>query len=116
MAGQAYGVVIGVEKYSIRGMSRVPYARADAEAFAETLTEHLGVPEPNVTLWLDADANRTHLEHELPAIVSRLNEGDRFYFFYAGHGLYCGGANRLTAWIPIHSTCPARRWIWKPSF
>ncbi len=98
MAGEAYGVVIGVEEYNAPGMSRVPYARADAEAFAATLSGHLGVPEANVTLWLDDDANRTNLEHELPSIVSRLGAKDRFYFFFAGHGLYCGGSNRLTAW------------------
>lgn len=94
----AYGVVIGVEKYSVPGMSPVAYAHDDAKAFAETLTEHLGVAEANLTLWLDGDANRTNLEHELPRIVRRLNADDRFYFYYAGHGLYCEGSNRLTAW------------------
>jgi hypothetical protein len=98
MPGEAYGVVIGVENYSIQGMSSVLYAHADAKAFAETLTKHLGVPEVNIALWLDGDATRTNLEIELPRIVERLEAEDRFYFYYAGHGVYCMGSNRLTAW------------------
>ena len=98
MPGTAYGVIVGVENYSVTGMSPVQYAHTDAEAFAETLTTHLGVPEANVSLWLDGDATRTNLEIELPRIVDKLGEEDRFYFFYAGHGLYCMGSNRLTAW------------------
>jgi len=98
MAGVAYGVVIGVEKYSVPGMSSVAHAHDDAMAFAATLTEHLGVPAANLTLWLDGDATRTNLEIELPRIVRRLDVEDRFYFYYAGHGLYCEGSNRLTAW------------------
>lgn len=98
MAGAAYGVVIGVENYSVPGMSPVRYAHADAKAFGETLTKHLGVPAANLTLWLDGAATRTNLEIELPRIVDRLDAEDRFYFYYAGHGLYCMGSNRLTAW------------------
>lgn len=98
MAGTAYGVVIGVETYSVSGMTPVAYAHADAKAFAETLTDHLDVPARNVSLWLDGDATRTNLEIELPAIVDRLGEEDSFHFYYAGHGFWCGGSNRLTAW------------------
>jgi len=98
MLGKAYGVVIGVENYSISGMSPVLCAHADAKAFADAITDNLGVPKANVSLWLDDAATRTNLEIELPLIVDKLNEEDRFYFYYAGHGLYCAGANRLTAW------------------
>jgi Caspase domain len=98
MAGVAYGVVIGIEKYSVPGMSSVAHAHDDGKAFATTLTEHLGVSAANLTLWLDGDATRTNLDIELPRIVDRLDAADRFYFYYAGHGLYCEGSNHLTAW------------------
>ena len=98
MAGSAYGVVVGVQEYGIAGMSPVKHAHDDARDFADVLRHQLKVPPDNIFLWLDRDANRTNLELELPAIVGRLSEDDRFSFFYAGHGLWSGGSNRLTAW------------------
>lgn len=98
MAGTAYGVVVGMQDYSIPRMPSVRFARADAEAFAGVLTGHLGVPPGNVTVWLDANVNMSNLTIELPAIVSSLRADDRFYFFYAGHGLWTSGSSRLTVY------------------
>jgi hypothetical protein len=98
MSGQAYAVVIAVEEYQEDGINPVEFARNDATAFKEILIRHLGVPEDNIEIWIDTGATRTRLEHELPYSIRQLRLGDRFYLFYAGHGLWAGGSNRLTAW------------------
>jgi hypothetical protein len=98
MAGTAYGVAIGMEDYAIAKMNPTRFARADAQAFADVLTGHLGVPAANVTVWLDAAVNASNLSIELPAIIDGLGAEDRFYFFYAGHGFWTSGSSRLTVY------------------
>lgn len=94
----AHAVVIGIETYQQAGIAGVEFARADATAFRDLLVRRLEVPDENALLWLDQDANRTRLEEELRYHVRQLEPDDKFYFFYAGHGLFANGSNRLTAW------------------
>lgn len=94
----SYAVVVGIESYQHTGINGVDYARSDAEAFAKIAVERLRVPEENVTLWLDQDASSTQLQEELRYNVRQLRSDDRFFFFYAGHGLLSNNKNRLTAW------------------
>jgi hypothetical protein len=94
----AYAVIVGIEKYHNSGITGVSFARADATAFKDLLTGPLAVPQANVTLLLDEDAHKANFEDQVKYCVQGLEEGDRFYFFYAGHGLWANGSNRLTAW------------------
>jgi hypothetical protein len=94
----AYAVVVGIENYQQPGIHGVQFANGDAKAFRDLLVKRLEVPEDNAELWLDHEANRTHFEEELKYIVKQLRPDDKFYFFYAGHGLWAKGGNRLTAW------------------
>jgi len=94
----SYAVVIGIETYQQSGIKGVDYALADAQAFAALLTERLDVPRENIKLWLNEAASRTQLQEELKYDVGQLGPEDRFFFFYAGHGLLSAGRNRLTAW------------------
>ena len=94
----AYAVVVGIEKYFASNISEVRYARDDAKAFKELLIGILGVPTANVTLLLDEEAHKLNIEDNLKQALFGLEEGDRFYFFHAGHGLWSNGSNRLTAW------------------
>lgn len=57
-------------------------------------------------LWLDSDATRSALENDLPYTIRQLSPGDRLIFFYAGHGFYANGSNRLTAWDTHPSNLP----------
>ncbi len=98
MSSQSYAVVIAVEDYQQDGIGSVEFARNDASAFKDVLVRHLGVPEDNIQLWIDSDATRTRFEHELPYHIRQLGPGDRFFLFYAGHGLWAKGSNRLTTW------------------
>ncbi|MEL7567065.1 MAG: caspase family protein [Dehalobacterium sp.] len=92
-----YAVIIAVENYQF-GIKMVDYARNDAQAFQEWLINNLQIPHENIKLWLDVDATKSALTEELRYEISRLNKSDRFIFYYAGHGFYDGGHNRITTW------------------
>jgi hypothetical protein len=96
--GTTHAVLIGIETYQKQGISSVQFAQADAAAMKHVLVQDLGVPVENITLWLDSDATRSALENDLPYTIRQLSPGDRFIFFYAGHGFYANGTNRLTTW------------------
>jgi hypothetical protein len=95
----SYAVVVGIEKYQQAGIRGIDYAHADARGFRDVLIERMEVPKDNVELWLDKDATRPRFEQDLKYNVQQLGPDDRFYFFYAGHGLWAPkGGNRLTTW------------------
>jgi len=96
--GATHAVLIGIETYQKQGISSVQFAQADAAAMKDVLVQHFGVPAENITLWLDSDATRSAFENDLPYTIRQLSPGDRFIFFYAGHGFYALGTNRLTTW------------------
>jgi hypothetical protein len=96
--GMTHAVLIGIEIYQKQDISPVQYALADAAAMKEVLVQHFGVPPENISLWLDSDATRSAFENDLPYVIRGLSPGDRFIFFYAGHGFFTNGANRLTTW------------------
>ena len=95
--GATHAVLIGIETYQ-QGISSVQFAQADAAAMKDVLVQHFGVPAENIALWLDSDATRSAFENDLPYTIRQLSSGDRFIFFYAGHGFYANGTNRLTTW------------------
>jgi hypothetical protein len=96
--GATHAVLIGIETYQKQDISSVQFAQADAAAMKDVLVQHFGVPAENIALWLDSDATRSAFENDLPYTIHQLSPGDRFIFFYAGHGFYANGTNRLTAW------------------
>jgi hypothetical protein len=96
--GTTHAVLIGIETYQKQGISSVQFAQADATAMKDVLVQHFGVPAENISLWLDSDATRSAFENDLPYTIRQLSPGDRFIFFYAGHGFYANGTNRLTTW------------------
>jgi uncharacterized caspase-like protein len=93
-----HAVLIGIETYQKQDICPVQYALADAVAVKEVLVQHFGVAPENISLWLDSDATRSAFENDLPYMIRGLSPGDRFIFFYAGHGFYANGTNRLTTW------------------
>ena len=95
-------VIVAIEKYQFSAgrnkISRVDYARNDAIAFKNLLVEEFEVEEKNVIIRLDVDASKAWLENELPYEIRNLEDEDKFIFYYAGHGFFQDGTNRLTAW------------------
>jgi Caspase domain len=96
--GTTYAVLIGIETYQKQGISSVQFAQADAAAMKDLLVQELGVPAENITVWLDFEATKSVFENDLPYLIRQLAPGDRFIFFYAGHGFFANGTNRLTTW------------------
>ncbi|MCA1291913.1 caspase family protein [Paenibacillus sp. alder61] len=92
-----YAVIIAVENYQF-GIKKVDYAKNDANAFRQWLIENLKVSQDNIKLWIDADVTRSALTEELRYEISRLCESDQFIFYYAGHGFFDGGYNKITTW------------------
>ena len=96
--GTTHAVLIGIETYQQRGIGSVQFAQADAAAMKEVLIQDLGVPAENITVWLNSEATKSVFENEIPYVIRQLCSGDRFIFFYAGHGFFANGTNRLTTW------------------
>jgi uncharacterized caspase-like protein len=83
--GKIYAVVIGVNKY--RNVPQLRYAVQDAKAFAEFLTEYLGVPQKNVITLLDEQVTLRSMRKSLGVALSRaVGPKDTAIIYYAGHG------------------------------
>lgn len=97
-----FAIIIAIEEYRFNekgtGIVRVKYAENDARKFKKLLLEEFGVPEDNITTWINPDAIKSAFEEDLPYHIRQLTEKDRLIFYYAGHGFYQSGQNRLTCW------------------
>jgi len=98
LVAKAYAVVIGIEKYYNSSIKGVQFARADAAAFRDVLVQKFGVDPSNITMLLDESAHKTEIEGRTKYTIAGLEKEDQFYFFYAGHGMWAHGTNRLTTW------------------
>jgi hypothetical protein len=96
--GATYAVLIGIEQYQQQGIDPVQFAGADVGAMKEVLIQNLGVPAENITVWLNSAATQAVFKNDLPYQVRQLIPGDRLILFYAGHGFFSNGTNRLTTW------------------
>ena len=107
---QIFAVIIAVEKYQFN-INPVKYAENDARAFHSWLVNELNVPTENVKLWINQEATMVSLNEELKYEIQNLNEGDQFIFYYAGHGFFANGSNKVTTWDThpnnIHDTTVA---------
>ncbi|MDB5576648.1 MAG: hypothetical protein JWR80_1824 [Bradyrhizobium sp.] len=78
---------------------QVHHARADAEAFVETVKQiYHGIADVDPHLLVDSHASLSTIGGDANYIISSLAPTDLFIFYYAGHGCQIEGANRLTAW------------------
>lgn len=95
-------VIVAIENYRFsdkaNGISSVKFAENDAKKFKALLIDYLGAIEDNIKIWINEDATKTAMEHELPYLIRQLSPTDKFIFYYAGHGFYNTDSNRLTVW------------------
>ncbi len=98
MAGSTYALLLGVEHYQQDGLPAVPFAIADAYAMRDILMQQMNVPPGNIKLWVDQEVTQNRLKQEIPYEIRGLTPDDRYIFFYAGHGFYADGWNRITTW------------------
>ena len=84
---QSWAVVVGVDRFRDRGISRLQYAANDARAVALAL-KGLGFPAENITLLLDERATRAEVERVLSSTIRRATgPQDRLLVFFATHGV-----------------------------
>lgn len=96
--GTTYAVLIGIEEYQQSRIDPVQFARTDVLAMKQLLIDSFGVLADNITVWLNSDATKAVFENDLRYMIQQLRESDRLIVFYAGHGFFSNGTNRLTTW------------------
>jgi hypothetical protein len=110
--GRVIAYVVGLENYVGTGKIKpVDFAKRDAQAFAEALRIAFPGREIDVTTRIDDEATLSVLSNELPFAISGLQEDDLFVFYFAGHGLYGDGGNRLTAYDSYSVNLTGTTWL-----
>lgn len=84
--GNTYAIVVGISKY--KNVSPLEYADKDAKAFSDFLLSEAGgkIPPANVEEFLNENATRTNIGDAISQMARKVKQGDRLYFFFAGHG------------------------------
>ncbi len=84
--GNTYAIIIGISEYKL--VPSLQYAHKDAEAFEAFLLSEAGgnVPKSNIETFLNEKANRNNVADAISIIARKAKQGDRVYFFFAGHG------------------------------
>jgi len=95
-------VVVGIETYQYskppHALQGVVFAEVDAREIAEALKSQFAIEDDDLYLWINEEATKTRFENDLSYLATTMGRHDRFIFYYAGHGFYANGANRLTVW------------------
>ncbi len=83
-----YALVIGISDYEDEGIKDLNYAHRDAQIFANFLTTKPGgsVPEENIILLTDSLATSGAIVDGLDVLKKKIKKGDKFIFYFAGHG------------------------------
>ena len=94
-----HALLVGVEEYRDKMISRLQFARADAMALAERLSDRCGFDHVRV-LAGDSGEEAPDLVNIVTALrdmAGELREDDLFLFFFAGHGVEKDGHGYLMA-------------------
>ena len=85
-----YAVIIGVAdyKYMEKGDGDLNWTVNDAYKMAEFLMSKEGgsVPQQNIHMFLDDDANKSDILYYSKRMFARARPGDRVMFYFSGHG------------------------------
>jgi hypothetical protein len=110
--GRVVAYVVGLENYGKHtGIRPVDYARSDAEAFADVLEAVFPGMAIELELRVNEDATLGALRYDLPQTIAGLREDDLFLFYYAGHGFFGAGGNRLTAFDSNARNLDGTTWL-----
>ncbi len=82
-AQNQYALLIGISQY--KEVTPLQFADRDAVAFAEFLKTQQ-VSDDNIKLFLNETATRFNIVDELYNISQKLKKGDKFFFYFGGHG------------------------------
>lgn len=80
-----HALIIGISKYGDPGISPLPGARIDRESATQMATA-MQVPASNISYLQDEQATGENIRAALRSLESRVQEGDRVFIHYSGHG------------------------------
>jgi tetratricopeptide (TPR) repeat protein len=83
LAPNGGALVVGISHY--KELDSLQFAHRDAAAFAQFLKTQ-NVPDDNIKLFLNEEASRFNIVDELYNLTQKLNKGDKFFFYFTGHG------------------------------
>lgn len=81
---QYHAVIVGVSDYE-DPIHNLNFADDDAMAYGDFMLR-AGIPPQNISLLINRSATRANILEALRASGSKIKEGDRFYFYFSGHG------------------------------
>ena len=86
--GNTYAVIVGISSYELNGIPRLDFAHRDAQEFARFLRSANGgnVPEDNIRLLLNEQANYASIYNSLYWLADTCRKNDLVYFYFSGHG------------------------------
>lgn len=80
-----HALIIGISRYGDPNISELPGARIDKES-ATQMAQSMQVPASNITYLQDEQATGDNIRAALKALDSRVQDGDRVFIHYSGHG------------------------------
>jgi hypothetical protein len=89
---QRLAIVVGLNEYLDKNISKLSKARYDAKLFAKTLKEY-GQFDQIITLTDDLDArgneypNKRNIDTKINVILNNADSDDFFLFYFSGHGV-----------------------------
>ncbi len=97
-----YAVLIAVENYQDSAISKVTFARRDAEEFSKAL-EMNGFEKSDQVILVDQQATKAVIESRVRKAIRQLQKEDVFFFYYAGHGFSKGARNFISSYDTLDS-------------
>ena len=80
-----HALIIGISRYADPGTPSLPGARIDRES-ATQMASAMQVPASNITYLQDEQATGDSIRAALRELTDRVQEGDRVFIHYSGHG------------------------------
>ena len=80
-----HALIIGISKYGDPAISSLPGARVDKES-ATQMAKAMQVPAGNITYLQDEQATADNIRAALKSLDARVQDGDRVFIHYSGHG------------------------------
>lgn len=94
-------IIIAIEDYAKRDenqISKVKYAKRDAEKFKDTLINKMNIEERDIVMYTNEQALKNDLEYNFRNLFHSLANDDRLIFYYVGHGFHDGIENYLSTY------------------
>ncbi len=83
--GNRHALIIGISHYADKDTPPLPGARIDRESATQMATA-MQVPGKNITYLQDSDATGGNIRQALANLNARVQDGDRVFVHYSGHG------------------------------